>query len=155
MTCRHQAMQRASSDCGQRGLVERGEEAVPPRVMGAEHDVLQHAHLGIEAEILERARDAEAHDVALALGRDVACRRKRMSPLREVVEPGDAVEERRLAGAVRPDQPAEFAGADMARNIVERAHAAKRDSRIDDFKHHCLGVRLQTLSFRRLQFELS
>ena len=42
------------------------------------------------------------------------------------IEAGDQVEERRLAGAVGPDQAEDLAGADLEVDAVERLQAAER-----------------------------
>ena len=42
-------------------------------------------------------------------------------------EPGDGVDERRLAGAVGADQADQFAGLDVEVDIDNGVHAAKRD----------------------------
>src|SRR5205085_7182654 len=75
-------------------------------------------------DVLERPRDPLADDPmrrgaeqALAVERDLA----RVRP----VEPGDQVEERRLAGAVRADQPADLAALDAERDVVDGDDAAE------------------------------
>ena len=81
-----------------------------------EADVLEHAQQREDARDLERAPEpgAGAPEGRLAgdvttLQLDRAGRRPR--------QPGEQVEERRLAGAVRPDDPDELARADLERDI--------------------------------------
>ena len=53
---------------------------------------------------------------------------------RDRIEPGDAVEQRGLAGAVRTDQAADLAGVDLTGHAVERAHAAEAHRHVIDAK---------------------
>src|ERR1700727_3361013 len=95
-------------------------------MMPPDHDVVEHAHMVEQREVLEGAADAkpwpririERGDVLsaikqLALGRAVAAR--------------DAVDDRGLAGAVGPDDRKQLAGFDAKTDIGERAHAAKAE----------------------------
>src|ERR1700727_2062212 len=95
-------------------------------MMPPDHDVVEHAHMVEQREVLEGAADAkpwprirvERGDVLsaikqLALGRAVAAR--------------DAVDDRGLAGAVGADDRKQFAGFDAETDIGERAHAAKAE----------------------------
>jgi hypothetical protein len=99
--------------------------------MAADHDVLQHRHAAEEAEILEGAADAERGDA-------VARRLRQASPLEEntaaieAVEPAEAVEERRLARAVRSDEAADLPGFDREGDAVERDDPAEADRDIAD-----------------------
>ena len=93
-------------------------------MMCADQDVVAHAHAAEQRDVLEGAADAEAgHAVAAeileraALEQDVA--------VGEAVEAADAVEQRGLAGAVRSDQSADLAVADIERNTSQRDHAAE------------------------------
>ena len=45
------------------------------------------------------------------------------------VEPGDQVDERRLAGAVRPDQADDLVSVQLDRDVVERLHARRTSAR--------------------------
>ena len=57
-------------------------------------------------------------------------------PGRRPVEPGDAVEQRRLAGPVRPDQAADLAGGDGQVDAVERAQPAEGEAEPTDVQQH-------------------
>ena len=69
----------------------------------------------------------------LALEQDVAAVRR--------VEPADAVEQCRLAGAVRADQPEDLAFVDRERDAVERDDAAKAHRDIADFEQRRAPMR--------------
>ena len=108
------------------------------RVVLRHQHVLEHRHAGEQADVLERARDARllrhqvvrhaleqeqrAVAVAQAAGAALGQRldlvpdravavRERDAPLGRLVEAGDAVEHRGLAGAVRADQRGDVAAA--------------------------------------------
>ena len=51
----------------------------------------------------------------------------RIVPECGIVEAGDAVEQRGLAGAVRPDQAADRAAGDVEADVLQRGHAAEAD----------------------------
>ena len=51
-----------------------------------------------------------------------------MSPDARLVEPGEAVEQRGLAGAVRPDQAEDLALVHVERDAVQRDDAAEHDA---------------------------
>ena len=55
-------------------------------------------------------------------------------PRVRIIETRDAIEERRLAGAVRADQAADRAAGDLERDVVERGHAAEPDRQPPDRK---------------------
>ena len=93
----------------------------------SDQHVLQHGQAAAELDVLERARDAACRDAVrrylqqrLAFEQDVAFGRP--------VEARDAVEHRRLAGAVRADQRMDRARRHLHRKAVERAQAAEADA---------------------------
>ena len=95
--------------------------------MGADPDVVEHRKIGEQSDVLEGAADADFGDPvrrprqdALALHQDVAGAR--------LVEPAQAVEERGLAGAVRPDQAEDLALFHVERYAVQRNDAAEHDA---------------------------
>ena len=94
-----------------------------PRVRADEH-VVEDGHRRKELNVLERARDAPAHDPvrgraeeALAVEDDLAG----IGP----VEPGDDVESGRLPRAVGADQPGDLTLLDVERQLGERDDAAE------------------------------
>ena len=121
-------------------LVDRGLAAADPgqlqRVaddvavgagMGADPDVVEHREIGEQGDVLEGAADADFGDPvrrplqdALAFHQDVAGAR--------LVEPAQAVEQRGLAGAVRPDQAEDLALMHVERHAVQRDDAAEHDA---------------------------
>ena len=94
-----------------------------PRVC-ADGDVLERRHVGEQADVLERPRDAASGDL-------VALRPDDGTPVEDDVarrRPVDArhrVEGGRLAGAVRADEPEDLAALDVERDVVERSEAAE------------------------------
>jgi hypothetical protein len=93
------------------------------------HDVVERGHALEQRNVLERACDAagggfvRAHPVARrALEGDAA--------LLRMIEAVDDVEHRRFARAVGADDGADFALADVERDIADRFHAAERERNI-------------------------
>ena len=76
---------------------------------GAHHHVLPHGHAAEGAELLEGAADAATVDLIGPEARDGLAGEADVAAVGPV-EAGDDVEERRLAGAVRPDDPHDLAG---------------------------------------------
>src|SRR6185437_7110853 len=119
---------------------QRGREQ---RVQPDEH-VLDQAHLTEHADVLERARKPERGPRVNGAARHVLAREHDLSRARRD-QAGDQVEQRRIAGAVRPDhrvdaatfhakidsvdggQPGEATG--EAGQFQQRAHAARRRMR--------------------------
>src|SRR5690606_21384117 len=105
-------------------IEEGGERAGPHEDVAAEQDVVEHAHALEQGDVLEGARHAAPGDLVradadegLALERDRAFLRG--------IEAGDRVDQRRLAGAVGPDEAVDLALLDAHRDIRQRLHAAE------------------------------
>ena len=84
-------------------------------------DVLAHREPAERAAVLERAREAGAPASVRSPARDVAPFELDRPLVREV-EPGEDVHERRLAGAVRADQPDHLVAVELERDVAERLH---------------------------------
>ena len=107
------------------------EEAAVHLQGAAGHDVVERRHAAEQRDVLEGARDAAARRLVgphlrarLALEGDAAFLR--------MVEAVDDVEHRGLAGAVRADDGADLALADVERHVGERLHAAERERHVLD-----------------------
>ena len=99
----------AEADRLQRALRRRACGAHVGRVVeGADHDVLDRCHAGERPELLERARDPEVADLVGTEGGDVVAVEGDPAGVRPL-EAGDQIEERGLAGAVRPDDADQLA----------------------------------------------
>ncbi len=97
----------------------------------AGHDVVERGHAAKQRHVLEGARDAALGRIVrshlgarLALEGDAALLRR--------VEAVDDVEHRSLAGAVRADDGADFAFADVERHVADGFDAAERQRHILD-----------------------
>ena len=93
-------------------------------VVLADQDVLHRRHVREQPDVLVRPGDAEVRDLVaaelvdrLAVELDLA--------LVDVVEPGDAVEERRLPGAVRSDDADDGSFVDLEVELVDREEPAE------------------------------
>ena len=85
--------------CSENGVGER----LPTAEVPSRHDVLEHAQIGKEADVLERAGDAEARDLAWLASIDASAFEEHLA-LGRVVDTGQQVEDRRLSGAVGTDE---------------------------------------------------
>jgi hypothetical protein len=87
--------------------------------MAAEQDVVEHGHPAEELDELERPGDAVRGDPVRRKALDRRLAEHDLPRVRRV-EAADAVEQARLAGAVRPDQGRERAGIDRHADAVQR-----------------------------------
>ena len=92
--------------------------------MHADEHVLHRGHLREEPDVLEGATDAELDDRVRRLA-DHLDAVEHDRPGGRHVDPGDLVEERRLAGAVRADQRHDGAARDDEVDVVGRDEAAE------------------------------
>ena len=93
--------------------------------------VLERRHLHEEPDVLERAADAERGDRVRRLVGDVDAVEQDRARGR-LVDPGELVEERRLAGAVRADQRDDRAARDREVDVVRRDEAAELLAQLGD-----------------------
>ena len=96
-----------------------------PWLWAPDHHVLEQRHRREQRQVLERAGDAELGDAVRRQRRAGRARRTMHPAPRRLVDAADDVEHRRLAGAVRPDEPADLALVDGERQPVERDDAAE------------------------------
>src|SRR3954451_8744193 len=106
---------------------EHGRPETRQAVLGrADHDVLENGQMREKAEALERARDAEARELARL---DAA--QRLVAPLQPSLvgagEPADDVEQRRLAGAIWSDDADDLVLGDGRRDIRQRREPAEAD----------------------------
>ena len=92
-------------------------------------DVLTHGEVSEGVAVLERARETGAPPAVRPPARDVAILELDGARARKVEARHD-VHERRLAGAVRPDEPDHLTAAKLERDALERmnAHEGPRDT---------------------------
>ena len=99
--------------------------------MGANHDVVDHRHGPKQRQILERSPDANVGDFVRSRSKDRLAFEQDI-PGRWDVQPTKAVEQGRLAGAVRPDQALNDTPAHVEANPIQRDDAAEMDRDIAD-----------------------
>ncbi len=92
-------------------------ERTKPRVRADEH-VLEDGHVLEQHDVLKRARDPESRHPIGRCSSQVFPLEHNAAAVR-AVEAGDEIEERRLPGAVRPDQPDDLSLLQVERNIRE------------------------------------
>src|SRR5258708_3947881 len=109
-------------------LIRDGEGLAGPaaRVGAAEHGsdsgVLAHGHGAERPDDLERAADAKSRDPVRRLAGDRAALPADVAPV-QPVDPADAVEQRRLAGAIGTDDSDDLALPHPELDTVDRSHA--------------------------------
>ena len=79
-----------------------------------------------QADVLERARDAERHDVVHPQPGDIASGETH-GAFSGLVDAGDQIEDGGLPGAIRTDEPAEFALMDGEVHCVDGGEPAEAD----------------------------
>src|SRR4029079_15064094 len=101
----------------------------------ARHDVVERRHAAKQGYVLERPRNAPASSVVrthlgvrLAFESDTA--------LLRLIESVDDVEHRGLAGAIRPDDGAALAFADVEGNVADRLNPAERQRYVFHRQQH-------------------
>src|SRR5262249_41369707 len=95
------------------------------------HHVFEDGQRGKEREVLEGPRDAEPDD---AMRRDSAqvVAVEGDASTRRLVDAADAIEQRRLAGTVGPDERADLTGVDRERQVDQGNDAAELDAYLLD-----------------------
>ena len=110
----------------------------PPQVRivlhDAHHHVLLDRHVGEGLELLERAGDAEAVDAVGPQAPERPAFEPHVALVRRL-EAGDQLEQRGLAGPVRPDDPEDLAGLGPERDPVVGDQAAEAPGQVRDLKH--------------------
>src|SRR5947208_2219885 len=107
------------------------------RALGDHLAVVEHRHPAERAHELPGARDAEPADALRTGVGDVGAREDDPSRVRVEIA-GEAVEERGLAGAVRPDQPDDLARADREGDVLvgnEAAEALRDRAELEEGRH--------------------
>src|SRR5580704_13642791 len=90
----------------------------------AKQQVLQHACMLKQLDVLEGARDAAARDLVRPHSGDVFALEQEPA-LGRVIDPAYKVEDRRLAGTVRADQGKDLARLDREADAIDGADAAE------------------------------
>ncbi len=92
--------------------------------MAADLDVVEDRHLVEQRHVLERASDTDLGDGVPGPVEDGLALEQHIAAVGRV-EPAQAIEEGRLAGAVRADQAGDLAGEDIEGHAVEGNDAAE------------------------------
>jgi hypothetical protein len=101
---------------------------VPP-----DQQVLQNRRMLEKLDVLECARDAKLGDAMRREAGQLAVLIQDPPARRRIQEP-DQVEDRRLSGAVRPDDREHLATLHLERHIVDRDDAAELDAEVLDLE---------------------
>jgi len=118
-----------------------GQEPRLHQVMTAEHEVVDHVQVHEQPEVLERPRDAQVRGGRRTHADDVGALEPNR-PLLRVVHAVEAVEDRRLAGAVRADDREQLVVVDVERDVLQRGHAAEAKRHVASFEQRTALARL-------------
>ena len=125
----------------QRKAKRIGQKSAARHRVRADAHVLAHGHGRKQSDVLERPRDAERNELMPGdAGKRPPVEHDR--PCSRIIEARDAIEEGRLACAVRADQAADRAARDLEGNVLERRHAAEPDRQPLNRQQGGLGVRI-------------
>jgi hypothetical protein len=103
---------------------ERFEDAALQPAVHAHHHVLERGHLVEEPDVLERARHAQRRDLVRRLTGDARSVEDDLAA-GGLVDARQHVEERRLAGPVRPDEAHDRAARDEEVHVLDGDQAAE------------------------------
>ena len=118
----------------------RRQEVLSKVEMPSDHEVVEDGHVVEETEVLERPRDAEPrHRVGRPAEERFAAKADR--PRCRMVDPADAVEQRRLARAVGADDGKGLAFGDRDVDVLQRVDPAEAQREIPDLEQVGHGVR--------------
>src|SRR5271165_537703 len=115
--------------------------------MRANHDIVEHAEMGEERNILKGPADPDLGDAVRGAGEDRGAFEKDVAAGR-LIETGKAVEKRRLSSAVRADEPDDLAPADSEGDAVERHNAAEADSEVTNLQKQIYATRIHSIGVR-------
>ena len=115
--------------------------------MGADPDVVEHRKVGKQRDVLEGAADADFGDPVRRARQDALAFHQNVARAR-LIEPAEAIEQRRLAGAVRPDQAEDLALVHVERHAVQRDDAAEHDADVANREQGVLSLRELCLHHR-------
>src|SRR3954454_15856172 len=114
------------------------DEIAPAACVAADADVVEHRLRREQRQVLEGAADADLGDTMRRPVDDRAAFKQNIAAVRRV-EAADAVEQRRLAGAVRADQPEDLPRLDREGDTVEGDDAAEAKRDLANFEQRHRG----------------
>ena len=115
--------------------------------MGADAHVVEHRKIGKQRDVLEGAADADLGDLVRRTRQDARAFHQDIAGTR-LIEPGETVEQRRLAGAVRPDQAEDCALMHVEGHAIQRDDAAEHDADVANREQGSIPVRELCLRHR-------
>ena len=99
--------------------------------MPCRHQIVQNGQAGVQFYVLKGPGDAQLEPLDRVEPADILALKKYV-PLLRMVEPGNAVDERRLPGSVRADEGQKLPVEDVHVNVVQNADAAERQGKVLD-----------------------
>ena len=108
--------------------------------MAADADVVDHREVGKQRDVLEGAADADLGDLVRRPRQDAGAFHQDVAGAR-LIEPGEAIEERGLAGAVRSDQAEDGALVHVEGHAIQRDDAAEHDADVANREQGSIALR--------------
>src|SRR5664279_353106 len=108
--------------------------------MGADPDVVEYRKVGKQGDVLEGAADADLGDLVRGPGQDALSLQQDVT-FAGLIEPGEAIEQRGLAGAVGPDQAENLALMHVEGHAVQGDDAAEHDADVANRKQGIVSLR--------------
>src|SRR4029077_11392888 len=124
------------------------DEIAPAARMSADPDIVEHRLRREQRQVMEGTADADLGDAVRRPAEQRAAVKQDFAAVRRV-EPAHAVEQRRLAGAVRPDQAEDLSLFDRERNTVERDDTAEPQRDVTDLQQRPVDP-----GFKRLEISI-
>ena len=108
--------------------------------MGADANVVEHREIGKQRDVLEGAADADLGDPVRRARQDARAFHQDIAGAR-LIESGETVEQRRLAGAVRSDQAEDCALVHVEGHAIQRDDAAEHDADVANREQGSISLR--------------
>ena len=108
--------------------------------MGADANVVEHRKIGKQRDVLEGAADADFGDPVRRARQDARAFHQDIAGAR-LIESGETVEQRRLAGAVRSDQAEDCALVHVKGHAIQRDDAAEHDADVANREQGSISLR--------------
>ena len=108
--------------------------------MGADANVVEHRQIGKQRDVLEGAADADLGDPVRRTRQDARAFHQDIAGAR-LIESGEAVEQRGLAGAVRSDQAEDCTLVHVEGYAIQRDDAAEHDADVANREQGSIALR--------------
>ena len=124
--------------CVAEGMRHRRQQALARRIVQSDLDVVLHAHVPEQADVLKGTRDSHLAELGCGFARRAVPVQHDIAP-RGLIDIGQQVEDGGLASAVRADQPGDLGLAHHQRKIIHGSQTAEVDAEVQCLQHRRLA----------------